>query len=109
MPNVLPGPDQKDQRFVMDERMRRMIAGAIAEIDPAQIAILRTFTPAERFRQMMSMIKFIEDVGAYRLHTREPELTESDALRIVRSGEMMKRKLQKRSLGTNTSPDSDLV
>lgn len=82
--------------LVVNERIKRMIAGAVAEIDPAQIAILRTFTPAQRFQQMISMIQCVESVGAFRLRVREPELSEAEALQIVRSGTLIKRALEKR-------------
>ncbi len=61
-----------------------LIAGAVAEVDPAQIAITRQLTPAERFQQMLSMIDFVEGIAAYRLQQRRPELNEIDALRAIR-------------------------
>lgn len=73
---------------VADDRMRKMIAGAVAEIDPAQIAILRKLTPGERFAQMLSMIRFTETAAATRLCQRNPSLNMAAALRIVRSGSM---------------------
>lgn len=69
----------------LDEQTRRLIAGAVAELDPRQIAITRRLTPAQRFQQGVSMIRLAEQVGAYRLRQRRPELTEVEALRIVRS------------------------
>ncbi len=75
--------------FVVDARIRRMIAGAVAEIDLAQIAILRQLTPAERFAQMLSMLRFTETAAADRLRSREPNLSEEAAFMIVRSGQMM--------------------
>ena len=39
-------------RPVLDEKIRRMIAGAVAEVDPAQIAIYRQLTPAQRVAQL---------------------------------------------------------
>ncbi len=72
--------------FVVDERIRRMIAGAVAEVDPAQIAVLRRLTPAQRFTQMISMIRFTEKSTAHRLCNREPALSEAEALKVVRSG-----------------------
>ncbi len=73
---------------VVDERIRKMIAGAVAEIDLAQIAILRKLTPADRFAQMLSMIRFTETTAATRLRQRNPSLSIEAALRIVRSGSM---------------------
>lgn len=55
--------------------MRKMIAGAGAEIDPAQIAMLRQLTPSECFAQMLSMIRFTETAAATRLCQRNPSLS----------------------------------
>lgn len=63
---------------------QRLIAGAVAEVDPNQIAILRQLTPAQRFQQMQSMIELVEGVAAYRLRQRQPELSDSESLRIIR-------------------------
>ena len=68
-----------------DALLFEMIPGAVAEVDPQQIAILRTLTPAQRFQQMLSMIELVEGVAAHRLRQRRPELTEADALRVVRT------------------------
>ena len=69
----------------MTEHMRRLIAGAVAEVDPRQIAMSRHLSPAQRFQQAVSMIDLAERVGAYRLRQRRPDLGEIEALRIVRS------------------------
>lgn len=81
--------------FVLDERLERMIAGAVAEVDLKQIAILRKLTPAQRVAQAVSMIEAAEQVAVYRLRLREPELTDMAARRIVRSGAMMRREIEK--------------
>lgn len=65
--------------------LQAQIAGAVAEVDPQQIAILRRLTPTQRFEQMQSMIDLVEGIAAYRLRQRQPELSEADALRVVRS------------------------
>ena len=75
-------PTEKEQAH--KERIRRIIAGAIAEVDPAQIAILRTMTPAERVRQAVAMIEAGEHAAAHRLRQRQPELSMAEALREVR-------------------------
>ena len=77
--------------FVVDERIKRMIAGATAEVDPKQIAILRKLTPAQRFQQAISMIELVEQVSVHRLRLREPELTEEEAYFIIRSGTLLSR------------------
>lgn len=96
--NSTPDPMRLAQPLVIDERIKRMIAGAVAEIDPAQIKLSRSLTPAQRFAQMMSMIKFTESIAVHRLRLREPELSETEAVRIVRSGEMIKRVLEQKSV-----------
>lgn len=60
------------------------IACAVAEVDPRQIAILRTLTPAQRFQQAVSMIELAEKVAAYRLRQARPEMGEIEAIRAVR-------------------------
>ena len=72
--------------LVVTEKMRRQIRGAVAEIDLAQMAILRHMTPAERVRQAADMIDAAERVGVFRLRQRQPELSPEEALRIVRGG-----------------------
>jgi len=64
---------------------RQLIAGAIAELDLRQIEITRRLTPAQRCQEGLSMIRLAEQVGAYRLRKRRPELSEAEALRIIRS------------------------
>jgi len=66
------------------EDTRRLIAGAIAELDLQQIAVTRLLTPAQRFQEGCSMIRLAEQVGAYRLRLRRPELSQDEALRIIR-------------------------
>ena len=61
--------------------LRKMIAGALAEVDPAQIAVTRRLTIAQRVRQGFSMIEAAEQAGIYRLRQRHPELSELEAKR----------------------------
>lgn len=72
--------------IVVTEKMRRQIAGAVAEIDLAQMAILKSMTPAQRMQRMGLMIDSLEQSAAYRLRQRRPELSIAESLRIVRSG-----------------------
>jgi hypothetical protein len=73
------------QALSTDEAIRQApIAGAVAEVDPQQIAIFRRLTPAQRFEQAVSMIELAEQVAVYRLRQRHPELNEIEALRTVR-------------------------
>lgn len=73
-------------KIVVTEKMRRQIAGAVAEIDLAQMEFVRRMTPAERVRRAADMIDAAERVGVYRLRHRHPELSEDEALHIVRGG-----------------------
>lgn len=78
-------PSQPPRKpFVVDARIRQMIAGAVAEIDLAQIAMLRKLTPAERLQQAVAMIGAAERVAAYRLHQQQPNLTAEQALVAAR-------------------------
>jgi hypothetical protein len=61
-----------------------LIAGAVAEVDPHQVAISRRLTPAQRVQQALSMIELAERVAAYRLRQQHPEMNEIEALRAVR-------------------------
>lgn len=83
------GRPTPQQPFVVDARIRQMIAGAVAEVDLAQIAMLRKLTVAERFAQMLSLMNFTEIAACDRLRLRNPALHELDALRIIRSGKMV--------------------
>jgi hypothetical protein len=73
-------------RPVLDEKLQRLIAGAVAEVDPEQIAASKHLTPAQRFQQASSMIRLAEQVATYRLRQRQPHLNEEKARRIVREG-----------------------
>ena len=64
---------------------RQLIAGAIAELDLQQIELARRLTPAQRGQEARSMIRLAEQVDAYRLRRRRPELSEAEAQRIIRS------------------------
>jgi type II secretory pathway component PulK len=74
------------QALSNDEAIRQaQIAGAVAEVDPQQIAIFRRLTPAQRFEQAVSMIELAEQVAVYRLRQQRQEMNEIEALRAVRS------------------------
>ena len=67
---------QRKEPFVITDRIRRQIAGAVAEIDLQQMAIIAKLTPAERVQMAASMIDACERAGVIRLREREPELRE---------------------------------
>ena len=77
---------RRKEPFVITDRIRRQIAGAVAEIDLEQMAITARLTPAERVQMALSIIDACEEAGVYRLRQREPHLSEEEALRIVRGG-----------------------
>jgi DNA-binding MurR/RpiR family transcriptional regulator len=58
--------------LTVTDKMRRQIAGAVAEIDLTQIAITRRMTSAERVQQAASLIEAAERVGVYRLRQLRP-------------------------------------
>jgi len=58
---------------------------------------LRKLTVAQRVQQATSMIRAAEQVGAYRLRQREPELSEQEAYYIIRSGTLLSREIRKRA------------
>jgi hypothetical protein len=93
--------------LVVTEQMRREIAGAVAEIDLAQMEILRRMTPAERVHMAASMIADVERVAVFRLRQRESELSEAEAYRIVRTG-LLEYERQKRRLDLLIQPEGDL-
>jgi hypothetical protein len=87
LPSPVLNPSyQRKTPFVMTDAVRKAIAGAVAEIDVKQLRLLHTKPLAERVEMAASMIEGAEQVGAYCLRQREPELSEDEALRIVRGG-----------------------
>lgn len=77
---------RRKEPSVITQEIRRQIAGAVAvaEIDLAQMAIVSKLTPAQRVQMAASMIDACERAGVHRLRQRQPELSELEALRIVR-------------------------
>lgn len=67
---------------VTDE-MRSEIRGALAEIDPAQMAIIASLTPAERMQQGFAMSNTVRRIAVGRLRQLHPELDEAEANRQV--------------------------
>ncbi|MEM7531916.1 MAG: hypothetical protein AAF639_07065 [Chloroflexota bacterium] len=92
------GPSyRRKEPFILTEHHKRAMAGAIAEVDPKQIAVLRTLSTEQRFRQAISMIAFAEKVAVFQLRRREPELTEEEAYYIVRSENLAAREAKRRA------------
>ena len=57
----------------MNPLLKKMIVGAVAEIDPAQMAITRWLTPAQQVQKALSMIKMAEQAGVYQLRNKNPQ------------------------------------
>ena len=75
----------------LTDRQEREIAGALMEIDPAQIAVTRTLTASQRAQQGLSMIRIAEEVAAYRTRARIPEMSQGKALGLARKTRTDKR------------------
>jgi hypothetical protein len=63
------------------------IARAIAEVDLERLAIGRNMTPAQRIQHAFGLIEEAEQAAVKRLREVWPELSETEARRIYRSGE----------------------
>ena len=61
--------------------MRAEIRGAIAEIDPAQMAIIARMTPAQRMKKGFALSNSLRCVAVGRLRQLRPELSEAEANR----------------------------
>ncbi|MCY3709243.1 MAG: hypothetical protein OXG26_10125 [Caldilineaceae bacterium] len=70
--------------MTLTDKQEREIAGALREVDPAQISVTRKLTTAQRTQQGLSMIRIAEQVASYRIRARRPELTEGKSLGLVR-------------------------
>lgn len=68
----------------LTEKQEREIAGALRDVDPAQISVTRKLTTAQRTQQGLSMIRIAEQVASYRIRARRPELTEGMSLGLAR-------------------------
>ncbi len=60
-------PGSIESARVLDEHTRRLIAGAVAEVDPRQIAIYRRLTPAQRMQQLAHLSDWLRQVNIRRL------------------------------------------
>ena len=65
-------------------KQEREIAGALREVDPAQVSVSRELSAAQRLQQGLSMIRVAEGVASYRLRILRPELTEEMSLGLAR-------------------------
>jgi hypothetical protein len=72
----------------LDPKLEKLMVGAMAEIDATQMRMTHQLSAAQRFAQMISMIEFAEQAGAYRLQQKYPHLHESEARKMVRQGKV---------------------
>lgn len=79
--------------MALSERQRQQIAGAVAEVDNAQIAASRHLTIPQKMAQAFSMIQLAEEVSSYRLRKRQPELSNAIALQIVRKADIPQERM----------------
>jgi len=63
-------PGSIESARALDEHTRRLIAGAVAEVDPRQIAIYRRLTPAQRMQQLAHLSDWLRQVNIRRLRAR---------------------------------------
>ena len=77
---------QRKEPPLPPEELRRHVQAALVGLDPAQLAIMAKLTPAQRVQMAVSMMEAAEQAGVIQLRRREPELSEIEALRIVRRG-----------------------
>lgn len=67
--SMRPGyPEGGESAGMVDEHIRRLIAGAVAEVDPRQIAIYRRLTPAQRIQQLAHLSDWLRRTNLWRLH-----------------------------------------
>ena len=76
-PEVIP------PQIPVTEEMRAEIRGALAEIDPAQMAIIARMTPAQRMEMGFAMSNSVRRIAVDRLRQLRPELSEAEANREV--------------------------
>lgn len=64
----------------LTEKQEREIAGALKEIDPAQILVNKKLTTGQQAQKGLSMIRIAEEVASYRMRARQPELSPGESL-----------------------------
>jgi hypothetical protein len=55
---------------LLDERLRHLISGAVAEVDPQQIAIYRRLGPAQRMWQLAHLSDWLRQTNQRRLQRK---------------------------------------
>lgn len=60
-----------------------ILEGSVAEVDPAQVAVLKRLSFKQRFQQGCDISNLARQVVAYRIRQRNPHLSQSDAQRMA--------------------------
>jgi hypothetical protein len=79
---------QRSKPFVLTDEVRKDIATALADINWEDIRFQKSLTLGERVQIAATMIEVTEQNAVYRLRKSEPDISEIQALRIVRGGRM---------------------
>ena len=72
----------------LSRQQKRLVAGAVAEVDGAQIVASRHLSIPQKYEQAFSMIEIAEEVASYRVRQRRPELSKALALHLVRKADV---------------------
>ena len=84
---------------------KQLIAGAVAEVDPAQIDIWQQMPVARKAQLGLSMIHVAERVGVYRVRTRQPELTNRQSILHVRRAKKEEKDAENMTAMTSSFED----
>lgn len=66
---------------VIGPKLAKTLEGSVAEVDPAQIAIFRRLSPAQRFQLGCSITDAALQAVAYRIRQRNPDISVAEAYR----------------------------
>jgi hypothetical protein len=70
---------------MIGDQLAKILEGSVAEVDPAQIAIFREMTIAQRFRLGCSVSDTSRKAVVYRIQHKNPQLSLAEANRIALS------------------------
>jgi hypothetical protein len=93
----------------LTERQKREIAAAVAEVDPAQIAINRQMTPAQRAQKAQAMMIAEEREATALLRSQYPTLTQMQACLLHRGREYMEDLLVAMLYRIHTTGDEQTI
>ncbi|MCZ0940027.1 MAG: hypothetical protein OXJ55_15400 [Caldilineaceae bacterium] len=68
----------------LTEKQEREIAGALRDIDPAQVLVNQQLTTGQQAQKGLSMIRIAEEVASYRMRARRPELSREESMGMAR-------------------------